>query len=157
MWGQVSLRGSLLPGTRVRSVCLPVSETRGPSAQGRSLVSHQQQSCFFSKWKSVLPSWENSRNTGWAAAALTLSDPFLPWASGSIAAQSATSDVESAAFPAWHPFSRPSPASQLAFGNHISPASHPNSSRGQTPLSTHLRDGRMIQVYPTPCSVLWVL
>ena len=78
MWGQVSLRGSLLPGTRVRSVCLPVSETRGPSAQGRSLVSHQQQSCFFSKWKSVLPSWENSKNTGWAAAAPDSVTPSFP-------------------------------------------------------------------------------
>lgn len=44
-----------------------------PSLRCRSLESHQEQSCFFSKWKSVLPSWEDREH--WMVAAA--SDPGL--------------------------------------------------------------------------------
>lgn len=99
------------------------------------------ESCAFCKRKSFLLSWEDSKGTGWVAAALTLSQrrqtPQL---------SSALSETWNLLLSASQPlFSCQNPAPQLSFGS-VLPASNPNSSRGLTPSSIHTEDGHIIHI-----------
>lgn len=57
-------------GAEAAGYSWPAPELRGPAAQGRSPEFTPPACCFFSRWKIFSPSWEDSKGTGWAAAAL---------------------------------------------------------------------------------------
>lgn len=126
-------------------VCVPSEVTQfilGQSLRGEDLkpkvraCSLTPTALFFQQVERLLPLCEDSKSTGWAAAALTL-ETVLPWVSDPAAVQWATidsvtlfprasdptavqwavSDVELVAFPTQHLFSGPSPGPQLLSGN----------------------------------------
>ena len=133
----------------------PISEMRGPDAQGRSPAFTPNHKVAFSE--SGRASCHLGRTAramdGWPQPA-TLSETLLPLGFRYTAIQLAVSDVEYAAFP------NPEPILGISiFGNYSSSNSGPHICRGLIPRFTHLEDGHMIHGQPIPCSILlfsWV-